>query len=90
MCVMKTKQIMSKSMMYGGSDALSLMSVRHFLMKILNLEKKVENCAGTVWKAFKFSTEISEDSITLRKKISQNIPKLFQNSLCGSYASFLI
>ena len=48
MCVMKTKQIMSKSMMYGGSDALSLMSVRHFLMKILNLEKKVEKCAGTV------------------------------------------
>ena len=48
MCVMKTKQIMSKSMMYDGSDALSLMSVRHFLMKILNLEKKVEKCAGTV------------------------------------------
>jgi len=48
MCVMKTKQIMSKSMMYDGSDALSLMSARHFLMKILNLEKKVEKCAGTV------------------------------------------
>ena len=39
MCVMKKKEIMSKSMMYGGSDALSLMSVRHFLIKILNLEK---------------------------------------------------
>ena len=45
---MKTKQIMSKSMMYRGTDALSLMSVRHFLMKILNGEKKVEQCAGTV------------------------------------------
>ena len=53
MCVMKTKQIMSRSMMYGGSDALSLMSVRHFLMKILNLEKKVEKFAGTVQRDFK-------------------------------------
>ena len=87
---MKTKQIMSKSIRYGGPNALSLTSVGHFLMKILNLEKKVENCAGTVWKALKFSSEISEDSITPRKKSSQNIPKLFQNSLFVSYASFLI
>ena len=43
MCVMQTKQFMSKSMMHGGSDALSFMSVRHFLMKILNLEKKLKS-----------------------------------------------
>ena len=74
-CAMKTKQIMYKSMKYGGPDAFSLTSVGHFLMKILNLEKKVENCAGTVWKALKFPSEISEDSITPRKnflKTSRN------------------
>ena len=81
---------MSKSMKCGRPNALFLVSIRHFLMKILNPEIKVENCAGTVWKALKFSSEISEDSIIPRQKFSQNIPKLFQNSLCGSYASFLI
>ena len=73
---MKTKQIMSKSMRYGGPDAFSLTSVGHFLMKILNLEKKVENCAGTVWKALKFSSEISEDSITPRNKIFSKHPEI--------------
>ena len=43
MCVVKTKQIMSKSMIYGGSEALCLISACHFFMKIWNLEKNLES-----------------------------------------------